>query len=724
MFRLSLFVVLALPACGPKEVAPPPVTEAPAPPVRANPLLSPSTLPFGLPPFALIQDADFRPGFEQGMAEQLREVDTITQNAAAPTFENTIVAMERSGALLSRVNHVFNNLNSSNTNDELQKIEEEISPRLAAHDDAIKLNAALFARIEALYNARESLGLDAESAQLLSRYYRSFVQAGARLSDADKAKLKQLNTDISTASTAFQQNVRKAMVDGGVVVDTLAELDGLSEGEIGAAAEAAKERGLTGKWVITLQNTTIQPVLGELKNRALRERIYRASSSRCNGGATDTTTLVVKLAALRAEKAALLGTPDFASWALQDETAETPAKADAILAQLGAAALVKAKAEAADLQKIIDKEAKAAKQPTFKLEPWDWAFYASKDRQARFDFDEAAVKPYFEMEHVLKDGVFFAATQLYGITFTERTDLTLYHPTVRAFEIHNADGSLVGLFLVDWFQRDSKQGGAWMSNFVEQTRLLGTRPIIVNNLNIPPVPAGQPVLLTFDEVNTAFHEFGHALHGLLSDTNYPTLSGTNTPPDFVEYPSQFNEMWATDPTVLANYARHHQTGEAMPKALFDKVLAAQNYGGGYATLEYIEAAQIDMAWHELPVGKAPAASEVAAFEAAALKKAGTEFSAVPPRYHTPYFNHIFAGGGYEAGYYAYIWSEVLARDTGAWFQAHGGLTRANGDTFRAAVLSRGRTAEPSVLFKTFYGKDPEVGPLLEYRGLVAPKAKK
>ena len=651
------------------------------------------------------------------MAEQLAEVQAIDANPEPPTFDNTLVALERSGATLTRVSHVFGGLNGSNTDDELQKIEEELAPKLAAHADAILLDAKLYARVDAVYAQRATLSLDPESAQLLERYHANFERAGAKLSDADKATLRALNSDISVASTAFQQRTRKAMTDGGVVVDSLAQLDGLSEGEISAAAEAAKERGLTGKWVITLQNTTIQPVLGELKDRALREKIFRASTGRANGGEGDNTALLVKLVDLRAKKAALLGYPDFASWALTDETAQKPQNVDKILAELSASALTKAKAEAADLQKMIDKEAKANKTPRFEIQPWDWAFYAEKQRKAQFDFDEAAVKPYFEMEHVLKDGVFYAATQLYGITFVERKDLPVYNPSVRTFEVRDADGSLVGLFLVDWFQRENKQGGAWMMNYVDQSTLLGTRPVIAYNLNIPPVPAGQPVLMTFDEVDTAFHEFGHALHGLFANTKYPLLSGTATPPDFVEYPSQFNEMWATDPAVLEHYARHYQTGEAMPKELFDKVIAAKEFGSGYATLEYLEAAQLDMAWHELPVGKAPAATAVLDFEAAALKKAGSTFAPVPPRYHSPYFNHIFAGGGYEAGYYAYIWSEVLARDTGAWFMAHGGLTRANGDAFRKGILSRGRTSEPSVLFKAFYGKDPEVGPLLDYHGL-------
>lgn len=724
LFR-SPVLLLALTSCAHKtDVVPTPVVvEPPAPPARANPLMTASTLPLGYPPFDLIQDADFKPAFVAGMLEQRKEVDTIAGNPEPATFENTIVALERTGSLLIRVERAFSNLNSSNTDDTLQALEEEMAPLLAAHNDAIKMDAALFARIESLYMHRATLGLDSESLQLLLRYHASSVRAGARLADADKATLKQLNADLSTLSTQFEQNARKAMKDGGVVVETLVELDGLSEGEISAAAEAATARGLAGKWVITLQNTTIQPALAELKNRALRERIFNASTSRANGGEGDSTALIAKIVDLRARKAALLGYATFAAYALEDETAGTPAAVDSMLADLGKAALKKAKQEAADLQAIINKQAKASKTAPFALEPWDWAFYAEQDRKARFDFDGAQVKPYFEINHVINDGVFYAATQLYGITFTERKDLPTYNPTVQVYEVRNADGSVVGIMMMDYLQRESKQGGAWMSNYVDQAELLGQKPVIVNNLNIPPVAAGQPVLLTFDEVTTAFHEFGHALHGLFANTKYPLLSGTSTPPDFVEYPSQFNEMWASEPAVLANYAKHYQTGEAMPKALFDKVIAAQNYGGGYGALEYLEAAKIDMAWHDLAVGKTPDAAGVMAFEQAALKAAGMEFGPVPPRYHSPYFSHVFAGGGYEAGYYAYIWSEVLARDTGAWFHANGGLTRANGDLFRTKVLSRGRTVEPAALFQDFYGKPPDVGPLLEYRGLDAPKKK-
>jgi peptidyl-dipeptidase Dcp len=721
MRTLPVAAALLLASCAPKNPSADALSAAEASPVRNNPLLTQSPLQLQYPPFDLVSADDFRPAFDVGMAGQLAEIKAIVDNTEPPSFENTLVALERTGATLTRVRRAFNALNAANTTDELQLIEEELAPRLTAHRDTIMLDGALYARIQAVYAQRETLGLDAESLQLLERTHDDFARVGANLSAADKARLMDLNGKISTASTSFEQHTRKAMTDGGVVVDTLAELKGLSDGQISAASEAARARGLEGKWVITLQNTTTQPVLASLQDRSLRERVFLASTSRANGGEGDNTALVATLVELRAQKAAVLGYENFASWALTDQTAGTPDEVSRILRDVGAAALVKAKAEAADLQKLIDSEAKANKTATFALKPWDWAFYADKDRKLRFDFDEASVKPYLEMEHVLRDGVFFAATQLYGVTFVERKDLPVYEPSVRVFEVRDHDGSLVGLFVVDWFQRPSKQGGAWMDNFVDQSTLLGQLPVIVNNLNVPPVPAGEPVLMTPDEVNTAFHEMGHALHGLFANTVYPSLSGTATPADFVEYPSQFNEMWAMEPTVLANYARHYQTGEVMPQALLERVKAAASYGGGYATLEYIQAAQLDLAWHLIGVGQGPSAAGVVDFEANALNESGLWFAPVPPRYHTPYFNHVFAGGGYEAAYYAYIWSEVLARDTGDWFMEHGGMTRANGDRYRAGVLSRGRTQEPSALFEAFYGGDPDVGPLLEYRGLVPGK---
>lgn len=681
-----------------------------------NPFAKPSTLPYYLPAFDRVKDADFRPAFDAGMAEQRKEIDAIDHNTAAPTFENTLVALEKSGGLLDRVSSVFSTLNASNTNPEILKIASEMAPKRAAHGDAIMLDPVLFARVDAVYQQRASLKLDPESLQLLERTHRAFVHAGAKLAPEDKTRLQQLNEQIASLTTQFQQNVLKATRNSAVVVDSVSELDGLSPEQIGAAVEAAKARGLTGKWVITLQNTTIQPALAQLRNRALRERIYKASISRAQGGPEDNTAVVAKIVNLRAEKAKLLGYPDYASYALADQTARTPAAVNQMLARLVPPALANAKKEAADNQKLIDEQARANNGKPFTLEAWDWSFYAEQVRKTRFGFDQSEVKPYFEMSRVLQDGVFYAAHELYGLNFKERHDLPVYQPDVRVFEVFNSDGSTVGLFLVDYFARDNKRGGAWSSGIVDQSRLLGFKPVIVNNLNVPKPSPGQPALLTFDEVRTMFHEFGHALHGLLSDANYPSLAGTSVPRDFVEFPSQFNEMWARDPKVFANYAKHYQTGAPMPQALLDKVLAAEKFGQGYSTTEYISATLLDQAFHQIPVSDAPAADKVMAFQDAALKKYGVDYAPVPPRYYSPYFAHAFTGG-YAAGYYSYIWSEVLARDTEQWFGKHGGLLRANGEFLRAKILSRGRTADTEILFEQFYGGPPDIEPLLEHRGL-------
>ena len=681
-----------------------------------NPFAAPSTLPFQLPPFDRIRDADYRPAFEAGMDEQLGEVSAIAHNSAPPTFANTILALERAGRLLDRVETTFSNLNACNTDPQMQQIDTDMAPRLTAQRDAIHLNAALWSRVDALYNRRESLHLDPESLQLLTRYHTLFVRAGARLSAAQQARLKDLNKQISALTTRFKQNVLKATADGAVIVDDVAELDGLSAEQVGAAAAAASARGLTGKWLIALQNTTNQPVLAQLTNRSLRERIYRASTGRGVGGATDNTAVIAVLVLLRAERAALLGFPDHAAYELADESAGTPEAVRGMIAQVAPAALARAQAEAADMQRVIDAESASAGKASFALQPWDWSFYAEKVRKSRYDFDQALVAPYFELDHVLEDGVFYAAHQLYGLSFRERHDLPVYQQDVRVFEVSDADGKPLALFLADYFARDNKQGGAWMTSYVSQSRLWQEKAVVANHLNIPKPQPGQPVLLTFDEVTTMFHEFGHALHGMLSDVHYPLLSGTAVPRDFVEYPSQYNEMWAREPSVVAHYARHYQTGAPMPPELLAKVLAAQNFNQGYATLEYLEAALLDQAWHQITVPQAPSAQRVPAFERDALQASGLDYPPVPPRYHSTYFAHIFQGG-YSAGYYAYLWSEVLARDTGQWFHAHGGLTRANGDYLRKHVLARGRSEDPQVLFREFYGRAPEIGPLLEYRGL-------
>jgi peptidyl-dipeptidase Dcp len=690
------------------------------PAMADNPFQHPSTLAYQVPPFDKVKDSDYRPAFEAGMREELDEVAAISNNQAAPSFDNTIVALERSGRLLNRVDTVFSSLNQCNTDDEMQKIDTEMSTKLSAHEDAISLNSTLFARVDALYKQRASLKLDPESLQLLERYHTQFVRAGAGLSDPAKAQLRKLNEQIAALTTRFKQNVLKATKEHALVVDSADELKGLSTEQIGAAASAAAARGLTGKWVLTLQNTTSQPVLERLQHRSLRERVYRASIDRGTGGATDNTAVIAQMVKLRAERAALLGYPNHAAYRLADEAAENPANVSKMLGQVAPAALARAKADAADLQKLIDAEAAANHTEKFTLQAWDWPYYAEQLRKQRYDFDQAQVAPYFELNRVLTDGVFYAAHELYGITFKERTDLPVYQPDVRVFEVSDRDGKPLALFLGDYYARDNKGGGAWMNSYVKQSKLFDLKPVVANHLNIPKPAAGQPTLLTFDEVRTLFHEFGHAIHGMLSNVHYPLLSGTSVPRDFVEYPSQYNEMWAHEPKVLAHYARHYQTGAPMPQDLLNKVLAAQKFDQGYATTEYLAAALLDQAWHTIGVTQAPAAKDVASFEADALKKAGIDYEAVPTRYHSTYFSHIFSGG-YSGSYYAYLWSEVLARDTGAWLLAHGGLTRANGDRLREKVLSRGRTEDPEKLFEAFYGRGPDIGPLLEYRGLTEAK---
>jgi len=691
--------------------------------VHPNPFLHDSTLPYRLPPFDKIGNADFKPGLEAGMAQQRKEIDALTRNRAAVTFENTIVALERSGQMLDRVQRVFSYLTGSNTNPELEQLQAEMAPKLSAHSDAIYLNGDLFARVKTLHEQRDSLHLDPESLRLLDRYYTLFVRAGAKLSEADKTRLKQMNEQLSTLTTQFSQTVLKGVNAGAVVFDKVSDLDGLSAEQIAVAAEAAKARKLEGKWVIALLNTTGQPSLAQLKNRATRERVYKASTTRGWGGEFDTTETLTKIVKLRAERAALLGYPSHAAYVLEDETALTPVAVNKMLQQLAPPAVENARKEAADMQKLIDEQAKAAGTASFQLAAWDWDFYAEQVRKAKYSYDESQVRPYFEADRVLREGVLFAAHELYGLNFKERKDLPVYLPDVRVFEVANSDGSPLGLILFDWYARDTKRGGAWMNSFVDQSRLFGTHAVVSNNLNIPKPPQGQPTLLTFDEVTTAFHEFGHALHGLFSSVQYPQFSGTSVPRDFVEYPSQYNEMWATDPRVIANYARHYKTAEPMPKELIDKVLAAAKFNQGFATTEYLAAAMLDQSWHQLSADQTPSAQDAAAFEAAALKRVGLDFAPVPPRYRSTYFSHVFANPvGYSAGYYAYIWSDVLARDTEHWFDTHGGLKRENGDALRQKVLSRGFSVDLLTIFKDFYGKAPDIEPLLESRGLVVTGA--
>jgi peptidyl-dipeptidase Dcp len=683
-----------------------------------NPLLKESSLDFHYPPFDRIRDEHFAPAYEQGMAAQLKEIQPIASNPAPPTFENTIVALEKSGELLGRVDRIFSNLASCNTNPNIQKTESEMAPKLSAHQDAIFLNGPLFKRVEALYQHRDQLGLDEESKWLIERYYKDFVRAGAKLSDPDKAKLKEMNAQIAKLTTDFSQNVLKEKNASSVVVDNKQDLDGLSPNDVTAATAAAKEAKKEGKYLLALQNTSGQPWLTSLKNRALREKIMKTSLARnSHGGDFDTRSIVLQIVKLRAERAALLGYANHAAYQLEDQTAKNVETVNNLLAQLAPPAVANARKEAADMQKLIDKD-----HGGFQLASWDWDYYAEKVRQERYAFDEAEIKPYFELNHVLLDGVFYAATQLYGITFKERHDLPVYQPDVRVFDVYDKDGQPLAIFIADYYARPSKRGGAWMNEYVNQSQLLGMKPVVANHLNIPKPEAGQPTLLTYDQTRTMFHEFGHALHGMFSNVKYPRFSGTNVPRDFVEYPSQVNEMWAAWPEVLQHYAKHYQTGAPMPKELLDKVLASEEkFNQGFKTTEYLAATLLDQAWHQLKPAEVP--NDVLAFESQALKKAGVNFDPVPPRYRTTYFSHAFAGG-YSAGYYSYIWSEELDADSVEWFKEHGGLKRENGNHFRDTLLSRGGSQDAMKLFHDFTGRDPWLEPLLKRRGLgpVEPKA--
>ncbi len=688
--------------------------------VEDNPLLTESALPYHYPAFDKIKDENFVPAIEAGMRDQLKEVQAVADNSGKPTFANTIVALERTGRLLDRAQRTFSNLNACDTNPTRQKIDKEMAPKLAAHHDEIFLNPKLFARVQALYQVRNKfaaanpsgggLGLDPESAYLLERYYKDFVRAGAKLSDSDKEKLKELNAELARLQTDFEQNVLKERNASSVVVDKKEELAWLKDDQMKSVINAAKTEHKEGKFVIQLKNTTGQPLLGSLQNRPLRERIMQASLSRnSKGGEFDTRDIVLRTAQLRAEKAKLLGYPNWAAYQLEDQTAHDVPTVNKLLADLAPPAVGNAKREAADMQKIVD-----AQKGGFKIAACDWDFYSEKVRKAKYAFDESEVRPYYELNHVILDGVFYAAQKLYGLTFKERHDLPVYEPDVRVFEVYDRDGKPLAIFIGDYYARASKRGGAWMNAYVPQNDLFGTKPVVANHLNIPKPPPGEPTLLTQDEVRTAFHEFGHALHGMFSNVKYPRFSGTSVPRDFVEYPSQVNEMWATWPEVLANYAKHYKTGAPMPQALLDKVKAAEKFNQGFKTTEYLSASLLDQAWHQLNPSEIP--KDAVAFEAESLHKAGVDFPPVPPRYRSFYFSHIFASG-YSAGYYSYIWSEVLDADTVEWFKQHGGLKRENGDRFRAMLLSRGGSADALGLFKNFVGRDPYIEPLLKRRGL-------
>ena len=672
----------------------------------SNPFAQRSTLEYELPPFALIKEEHYLPAFYAGCAEQLKEAEAIIASGE-PTFENTLVAMEKSGQLLTRMLMVFYNKSSSDTSDSLIAIEEEMAPKLAVHSDAIRLNPALFARIKKLYETRESLGLNEEDANLLDKYYTDFIHAGAHLSDAQRETLKGLNEQLSKLQTQFDKSVLADTNDLAVTVDDVKELDGLSENEIAACAAAAKDRDLEGKYLINAVNFSGHPLLASLKNRELRKKVMQNSLIKANrDNENDTKKILVEMAMLRAERAKLFGAKTHAEYSLQTSTAKSPANVHKMLRQIAPAALRNAKAEAADLQKAIGTE--------FELESWDWDLYTEQVRLAKYNVDTTAMRPYFELERVLVDGVFFAANKVFGISFKERKDLITYHPDARAFEVFNEDGSKLGLFIGDFYTRDSKHGGAWMNNLVDQNFLFNQLPIIVNNLNIPKPPAGQPTLLTFDEITTLFHEFGHALHGLLSKVTYIRTSGTNVERDFVEFPSQVNEMWILWPEVVENYARHHETGEKLPQEWIDNLEAAKTFNEGHATTSYLAAAILDLAWHELEAGES--VDDVVAFEKKAIEDYGLAFGPVPTRYRSTYFSHIFAGG-YSASYYGYIWSEILDAEAVDWFKENGGLSRKNGEHFRNQLLGRGGSIDSMQMFKNFRGREATIEPLLKRRGL-------
>ncbi|MET7424662.1 M3 family metallopeptidase [Dactylosporangium sp. NPDC005555] len=677
-----------------------------------NPFFAASDLPYQLPPFDRIETGHYLPAFERGMAEQRAEVEAIAALPEPPTFENTLVALERSGRVLQRVSAAFFNVTSSDTSPDLQDIESRVVPQLSAHGDAIMLDRRLFARIEQLYDQRGTLELDGEPAWLLERYHTEFVRAGARLSEEEHVRLRELNSELAALATDFGNKVRDEMKASAVVVRDAEDLAGLSPDAIAAAEVAARDRGLTEGYALNLILPTAQPALASLQSRAVRERLHTASVARgSSGGEHDTTASVLRIARLRAERARLLGFEHHAAYNIADNTARSVGAVQEMLAKLAPAAVANARIEAEDLQETIG--------DAFTLQPWDWAFYTERIRRDRYAIDEAELRPYFELERVLRDGVFYAAGQLYGIRFEERPDLPAYHGDARVFEVFDRDGGPLGLFIGDFFTRPSKRGGAWANALVPQSRLFGTAPVVVNNLNINRAPDGEPTLLTLDEVRTLFHEFGHALHTLFSQVHFPKFAGTRVPRDFVEYPSQVNEVWMLWPEVLANYATHHRTGEPLPQSVVERLQAAEQFNKGFATTEYLAATLLDLAWHTLTVEEALAVTDVLAFEAAALERAGVAVPFVPPRYRTAYFAHIFSGAAYSAGYYSYIWSEVLDADTVDWLTEQGGLRRELGDTFRDGLLAKGGSADAMEVYRAFRGRDPLIEPLLKRRGLIS-----
>jgi peptidyl-dipeptidase Dcp len=681
-----------------------------------NPFYTESSLPYHAPPFDKIKDSDYQPAIEAGMAEQIKEVEAIANNPAAPTFENTLVALEKTGRLYNRAAETFDGVSQANTNPVLEKVDEIESPKRAAHDDAIYLNAKLFQRVAKIYAQMDSLGLDAESRRLVDVYYKHFVHQGAKLSVEDQTKLRKLNEEESTLQNSFRTKLLAATKEAAFTTKDKAVLKGLTAAQVEAAVEAAKGRKVEG-YVLPLQNTTQQPLLASLEDRATRQALFEDSWNRAErGGANDTRETVLRLAKVRAQKAKLLGFDNYAAWNLEDQMAKTPEAAIKFMDALVPATTAKAVVEGTEIQAVIDSQ-----KGGFQLQPWDWEFYSEQVRKARYDIDEAQVRPYFELNNVLENGVFYAASQLYGLCFKERKDIPVYNPDVRVFEVFEANGKPLALVYFDYFKRDNKSGGAWMSNFVDQSKLLGTLPVIYNVANFSKPVAGEPALISFDDVTTMFHEFGHGLHGMFSNVQYPRLSGTDVPRDFVEFPSQFNEHWASNPAVFDHFAKHYKTGAAMPPELAAKLRKAAKFNQGYMLTELLAAAELDMQWHTISATTMVDSPD--AFEKAALERKKIALATVPPRYRTSYFQHIW-GGGYAAGYYAYLWSEMLDDDAYQWFEDHGGLTRANGERFRSMVLSKGNTEELGKMYAAWLGAEPSAEPMLKQRGLVEDGAGK
>lgn len=714
VFALAGVAVLALVAC-----------EADAPdeeeievaeerePVSDNPLLKESTLPYGAPPFDEIEHEHFREALEKGMAAHKAEIEQISGNEERPTFENTVVAMERSGELLAYVQRIFGALAGADTSDTLEETQAEMAPKLSAHRDAIQLDRDLFGRIDYLYQQRDELDLDDESKRLLERYHTDFVRAGAELSDEEQDRLREINSRLAELGAEFSRKVRAEVNDSAVVVEDRDKLAGLSDSEIESAADSAADRDLEGKYVITLQNTSGQPPLSHLENRELRERLHRASLDRgSRGNDYDTTGVVAETIKLRTERANMLGYDNHAEYIIAEQTAGEVSAVNDMLNDLGPVGMRNARQEAEDLQNLIDE----TEDEPFELASWDWAFYSEKLRQDRYDFSESDIRPYFELDNVLENGVFHSAEQLFGITFEERTDLPVYHETVRVWEVFEEDGTPLGLMYGDFYNRGTKRGGAWMNSYRIQSELIGDDPVVAIHLNVDRPSGADPTLLTWDENTTLFHEFGHAIHGLFSDVTYPRFAGTSVPRDFVEYPSQVYEMWAAEPEVLENYALHYETGERIPEDLLERVKQAEKFNEGFRTTEYLAASFLDQAWHQTDLDDLPDADGVMDFEAEALAAAEMDFDPVPPRYRTPYFNHMM--GGYSAGYYSYIWSEVLDADSVEWFHEQGGMTRENGDHFRDTILSTGGSMDAMELYRKFAGREPGVEALLERRGLI------